>query len=94
MVGRVDESRLTVHANLYAVVDWLPSSAEHQNRGGLVCLADQVDNCFAGPRRIDVFDVNLAAQLRKKAKQTFDGNCIAAIKGTFRALSETGAEHQ
>ncbi len=94
MVGRVDESRLTVHANLYAVVDWLPSSAEHQNRGGLVCLTDQVDNCFARPRRSDVFDVNLAAQLRKKAKQTFDGNCIAAIEGAFRPLSKTGAKHQ
>lgn len=94
MVGRVDESRLTVHANLYAVVDWLPSSAEHQNRGGLVCLADQGDDCFARPRRIDVFDVNLAAQLRKETKQAFDGDCIAAIEGAFRALSKTGAEHQ
>ena len=94
MVGRVDESRLTVHANLYAVVDWLPSGAEHQNRGRLVGLADQVDDCLARPRRIDVFDINLAAQLRKETKQTFDGNGIAAIKGAFRALGKSGPEHQ
>ncbi|KAF7963907.1 hypothetical protein AWV80_04505 [Cupriavidus sp. UYMU48A] len=85
MVGGINELCLAVHANLHAVVDRRPSGSEHQDRGGLVCFADQLDNCLARARRIDVLDIDLAAQLWEEAEQPFDRNGIAAVEGAFRA---------